>query len=198
MRKILSLFILLFFVTNVTYAFKNEPSGFRSLNWGASVSDFINEYPNAELLTQTFPEKSLEEISYEVRLQDSTISNNKINGPVKFSFWKNKLISVDIPLSGASVSETLFNTDKMLSALNILYGDSTSSFQEGSIFDKGKSYIKYYEWDGYITKIVLFADFYEKNIYDSYCNLYLYSSALINERMYEHQQKVQDDLKQGW
>ena len=198
MRKILSLFILLFFVTNVANAFKNEPSGFRNLNWGASVTEFTNEYPNAEVLAQTVADKSLEEISYEVRLQDSTISNNKINGPVKFSFWKNKLISVSIPLSGASVSETLFNTDKMLSALNILYGDSTSSFQEGSIFANGKSYIKYYEWDGYITKIVLFADFYEKSIYDSCCNLYLYSSALINERMCEHQQKVQDDLRQGW
>ena len=198
MRKILLSLIMLLFATNIAFAFRNEPSGFRNLNWGISVAEFKSEYPNAILSEQTNLEKLLNEVSYKVGAQNSTISNVKITGPIKYSFWENKLISVSIPISGADVSDTFVKTNKMLSALNVLYGDCTYSFEDGSIFDKSNLFFKHYAWEGYTTTIILIAGFYDKGEYDSYCDLNLYSTALNNERNYKERKNAENNLKQGW
>jgi len=69
-RKILSVVVLIFLITGITFAFQNEPDGFRGLKWGDAPTEdmtFLGEV--TEYVIDNYPK--------------TTITNTKTNSYYK-------------------------------------------------------------------------------------------------------------------
>lgn len=115
-------FLLCF--SSSTFAFDNEPDGFRGLKWGASVEEFKQAYPEATLRkTSRVEYNPAKLVRYSVPASNSTLSGILITAPLEYSFYNNQLESVSITLTGKDSYETLNNQKLLLYKMSMIYGE---------------------------------------------------------------------------
>ena len=158
-KLILLIFILLLSINSATLAFPNEPTSFRGLSWGASIEELKEKYPNSYEIKDDRVNTLIKQIdgttliSYGTYLENDSISNIPIVAPIEYTFWNNQLESVHINISGDSVAISSYNEKKMLAALEDLYGEWSSKFEEPFT---DEPFTRMYFWEGPVCKIMFF------------------------------------------
>ncbi|KAA4089137.1 hypothetical protein F3D40_26500 [Bacteroides ovatus] len=200
-KLILLIFILLLSINSAALAFPNEPTSFRGLSWGASIEELKEKYPNSYEIKDDRVNTLIKQIdgttliSYGTYLENDSISNIPIVAPIEYTFWNNQLESVHINISGDSVAMSSYNEKKMLAALEDLYGECSSKFEEPFT---DEPFTRMYFWEGPVCKIMFFSNYHDKGKYDSNVFLWLSSQKISSERLAQAQKTRRSQAKQGW
>lgn len=137
-RILMVLVALFFIVPSTTFAFQNEPDGFRTLYWGESLQEVEK---NSEVQSLKYSGRNTIENSKEYTgvLNISSISGQYArDNQLKLSFWNNKLYRIEISFVG-------MNFSKMKEAMTLNFGEPE--------YDKTKW--STYRWTGNTTILEL-------------------------------------------
>lgn len=112
------LFLLTLCISSTTFAFPNEPNGFRDLYWGETLQEVKNSGYNVKYVSYNSQYNS---VTYAVYLNNSYISGYKFD-LVCLDFWNNQLMSIDIYFNALNSQEVSY-TD-LTSSLEARFGNS--------------------------------------------------------------------------
>lgn len=207
MKKFLFFISIIYLsITSVALAFPNEPTGFRGLEWGSSIEEFKQKYPNDFYEIDISTEKKeinellgdLDNKLYGVLAENNSISGVPIYSPIKYHFWSNQLDFIQIGLGRFDITETYNVERRLLSALETLYGECTKKYVDGTIFTNDGRIANMYFWKGDKTIISLFATYRDKNKYHSSLLLTIASKEIQDKRSEQIEINMQSKAKQGW
>ena len=185
MKKVLILIIILFcFLSSKSFAFPNEPNGFRDLYWGESLQDVQKNYPDAKYNGYHSNENA---VSYIVDIKNPYISNvlaDKKSG-LKLYFWNNKLYRINFTFTAETLLKSTANYIRLRDAMTLNFGKPSIKDLE----DTSDKQV-YTSWHGNNTTILLMND---KNITD---NKYHVNITLVNDKLLK--EAFKDVALSGW
>lgn len=111
------LFLLTLCISSTTFAFPNEPNGFRDLYWGETLQEVKNSGYD---VTYVSYDSQYNSVKYDIYLNDLYISGYKFDS-VYLDFWNNQLMSIDIYFN--VLNPQVSYTD-LISSLKTRFGNS--------------------------------------------------------------------------
>lgn len=205
MKKFLFFISIIYLsITSVALAFPNEPTGFRGLEWGSSIEEFKQKYPNAYEVEIRLKKEREElfgntgNIAYCVPSENDFLSQVSIAAPIKYHFWNNQLEDVSIDISGDSLLSTTNNEQRLLAALETLYGECTTKYVDGSIVTNDGQFTNMYFWEGATTSLFLLSNYRDQHKHQSSLSLSIASQEIRNKRIKQSKLNMQEKAKQGW
>lgn len=123
-------FLFIVFTSLISYAYENEPDGFRGIKWGTDISEMKDMVVYGKLHDST---QMYERQNDEMQIGDAKIEH------IFYLFWNNKLSTVMI------VTKESANYFALREAVFAKFGRGAQKNQ----------FIKDYKWHGSITKILL-------------------------------------------
>jgi hypothetical protein len=134
MKKVFILIILLSLLSSVSYAFENEPEGFRGITWGTDIKDLKDmEFVKVD------PKSGIK--LYQKKKDNLTIGDAKLDA-IYYGFYNDKFYLV--------IAQTMFFTD-----FEELKKACFENFGKG---EQPRLYYDEYFWDGEKVKISLVYD----------------------------------------
>ena len=126
------LFLLTLCISSTTFAFPNEPNGFRDLYWGETLQEVKNSGYNVKYVSYNSQYNS---VTYAVYLNNPYISGHKFDS-IGLEFWNNQLSSIGIFFNVSNNQEVSY-TDLISSLETVVTSDilkSSVSFKSTSSF----------------------------------------------------------------
>ena len=184
MKKIIILFLFYFSFYSPTYAYYNEPSGFRDLYWGETLQDVQKNYTTQYI--KYSPEEN--SVIYAIELVNSNISGVYAYPSIFLSFWNNQLYTISISFLSKTEDDSKQNFKKLSNAMSLNFGTSFYHDTNPNYYYKNNVWIESCSWWGNTTNILLIRG------YDAYGfgNLLV----LMNPPLYFAAQK--DAASKGW
>ena len=162
------LFLLTLCISSTTFAFPNEPNGFRDLYSGETLQEVKNSGYDVSYVSYDSQSNS---VKYAIYLNDPYISEYKFDS-VCLDFWNNQLMSIDIYFNVLNPQEVSY-TD-LISSLETRFGNSFYVKKETIM------------WVGNTSSIGIY-----KNPNSNIITLVIFNRDLINKAR-------QDATSKGW
>ena len=150
-------------ITNISFAYQNEPIGFRNMLWEDNLQKLVNQYGGYVEYDKILSNEIINDKTYIGYTKNPYISGIKIDQEIYYSFFNDKLYSIQF---GATFNnklefENIFK--KFLSKMKILYGepDMQPSFNQSE-------HTLFYNWFGKYNGVdidLCVISFSERSIY---------------------------------
>lgn len=112
------LFLLTLCISPTTFAFPNEPNGFRDLYWGETLQEVKNSGYDVSYVSY---DSQYNYVKYAIYLNNPYISGHKFDS-IGLEFWNNQLSSIGIFFNVSNNQEVSY-TD-LISSLETRFGNS--------------------------------------------------------------------------
>jgi len=152
-------FSVLLLAAGATFAFQNEPDGFRGIKWGTKLSAHARE--------MTLKEKSQDETYYTRRGDKMALGAAKLS-ELSYGYWNDQLVAIIIETSGVE------NRTALIAEFRKQYGPGT----------KPSEFLDEYAWRGDVSRISL-----KCSPSGQHCRAFMFSTQLIAKQKEQRQKK---------
>ena len=195
--KTLFLFTYLLIFPLSVFAYQNEPTGFRGLDWGDTLEEISNKQPTYFFVEFNRPKENI--VNYDVYIDDNKLSDVAFVNPVSMFFYNGKLSNILIEFNHNEYYQDVLDKYKDLSPkLLALFGNPQTSTEKN---DNLMSYRVFHVWAGDITTIALDLEIGRQFTQEKYNgNLYLnlFSTAINKEIRGSEAERLSQIAKKGW
>jgi len=168
MRTIIVVVILFIITSTVSFAFQNEPDGFRGIKWGTDIGDLPRMEYLRDYITDFGGIKIYINKEDELKIGDAAVSE------IKYYFWKNKFYKVS-----ASTND-LLNSGTLQHSCIDNFGDQVDFVASA------------YVWRGLVTKIMVTNPDYNGGLF------LMESVYMINKLSPLERQRDSERASKGW
>lgn len=130
-------------ITNISFAYQNEPIGFRNMLWEDNLQKLVNQYGGYVEYDERMSYESINDKTYIGYTKNPYISNIKIDEGISYSFFNDRLYSVQFRATFNNVSEFDKSFTTLLSNMKTLYGEPDMKPSSNQSDD-----ILFYHWFG--------------------------------------------------
>lgn len=165
------LFLFFCCFPSLSYAFANEPDGFRGLVWGQSFDSVKDQ------MVYSHKDASFGGTDIYTRVNDELIIGSAKLQKIEYAFWQGKLMSANIDVIGS----------------NNWAGLRDATFQRFGTGNQNNRYIEKYYWAGNTTKMLLSYNEIAKTGF-----LYIVSTDVSDEAKAWEKKKAQEGAQRGF
>lgn len=202
MKRTILLILLALMLDTSVFAFDNEPNGFRGLEWGTSIAEFKQTYPDATYIPPRDIEFAFPPVTtkYLVPANGSKLSNVPIIEPLEYSFYNNQLESIQIALSGEDNFKNYYNQRDLIAKMTCMYGEPICRLDKLENFGPGDlaRHACMYEWEGPIAGITMISTYNDPKHDESRLVLTIYSRRVQDARLAEQFRLKISEYRSGW
>lgn len=132
-------------ISNICFAYSNEPNGFRNMIWGDNLQKLVDQYGGYVEYDKATSLDKINEKTYISYTTDPYVSNIKIDNDIRYEFFNDQFYSVSFKSSYSNLSDLEKNFKSLYSKMEIIYGKADMSIP--TLYNDFKSISSYY-WVG--------------------------------------------------